>query len=366
MKITIFPSKLSKVFKFADFYYKAIPGSYMESIIETEYDVEWKRLTQAVKLIGDDIVVADLQPMDVGGILRSEEITDSLLKGRKRDGEIDISRSGVYDGLSSFVYEVLEGVDDRIEPHRFYLDRDYRSTTIKSYLPLSEGTNYAGLIELADRMIYTVNQAFGAEDPFFDQGSIFPTAVTPGLFLSPDPVLNTAYLKAQTTISPDNILAILGISGINVVFPSVFCEEEDDLEVLKQKYGEERQNYLDELSLLIRDCHEGIRAGDYVDAWEFANIVTDRKIKVHVRRFEQAVRKGDKSFLKRVKVGFAEGIPTIGEALLNPSKSTLAAVGAEVLKVFCSSIMEKSALKSAQEKYPLASYAYYLREHAEK
>ncbi len=367
MKISIYPHQLSSLFEYVDFSYKAVPGSFINSV----FHEHWRHLSQSAELISDETIVLDLAHSSTGNILYTADITASLIEGGVKNPILPYS--GRYEPLTNFLCKIFNGNHGNIAPHRFYLDKSYRAECIEKHLTQSEGTNYADVIEQVDRLIHDVNRHFGAVDSAIDRNYPFREPETPGLFLSPEPILNAAYIESQRIISPDNVIAILAISGINVVLPSVFCEEEGDLEMLKEICAEERRDYLDELTSMILKCCDGLRAGEYCDAWEFAKEVTDQKIQKHVRSLEQAVMKGDKNFLKRVKVGLEEGIPTICTAHLNPPKSLLAAAksglattGADFLKVFCTSMTDKSALKPAEGNYSLASYAYYLRNQSKQ
>ena len=257
--------------------------------------------------------------------------------------------------LVVFMRHVYSGEKKGVLKHRFFFEEEYRNGMIENKLILSKKGRCTLSLE---RAIELANEFLSYIQPGASKGK---SPDETGLFLCPDPILNRHYLNSQESVTPENILAILAVSGIEVALPSIYCEEADDLEKVREMFAEERQNYLGELSEMIRECHEGIRSGLYDDAWEFARVVTNTKIKEQARQFEKSVKMADKALLKRIEVGIVHGVPAIFESLLDPTKSVFVTAGAEILKVFCTALTEKSNIKIAQERYPLASYAYRIK-----
>lgn len=196
-----------------------------------------------------------------------------------------------------------------------------------------------------------------------------------GMFLSPDPVYNRAYLELNAGLTADNILAGLAIAGINVILPRILVDTGDVLDInyvmedevineVRTKFDSERQSYLDSLRRIVKDCYEGLRKGLYTDVLDYAQKATNQELMVQVRGFENAMRKSDKKLLERIRVGAVQGLPSIAEAALDPKKSILGQTAIELLKVLSRSFAENATYREACDKFPMATYAYRLRSYS--
>lgn len=90
--------------------------------------------------------------------------------------------------------------------------------------------------------------------------------------------MNQFYTRSQTQPSADNILAILAMSGIEVALPKIYSEELDVIDVIKETFESERQDYIVFLRQYVNDCYLGIKAGDYKDVWTFAEFKSNNEL----------------------------------------------------------------------------------------
>jgi hypothetical protein len=311
-------------------------------------DTEWASLRCSAKLVADVFTMHRPEYNEISTGTKGEAgiawLKDSLL-GTSQDAvpnpKLLVDKSALYNLLS----ERFKAADQPELPDWLYSDRH-------KIVKLYEAVEY-----FVDALVTPI------------------TGPNAGVLFSPDPLFNRIFLELNTTVTADNILAILATAGIKITLPAIFVDTGDNLDInyvmedeliaeVREKFESERESYISSLRRIIKDCYEGLRGGLYIDVLDYADKASNQEILVQVQSFEKAIQKSDKKLLDRIRVGAIQGIPSIAEALVDPKKSVLAQIGIELLKVLSKNFAENASFREASEKFPMATYSYRLRSYS--
>lgn len=178
------------------------------------------------------------------------------------------------------------------------------------------------------------------------------------LFLSSNPYINQLYLKSQTRMSAENILAILAMSGVKVVLPSVYAEQTDVIDEIKEKFSAEREDYIAFLRQYINDCYLGIQSGDYKDVWAYAEYKSNNELLGKLYLFEKAVAGSDKKLIRDSIHSVAGKSVAIAQAIisLNPVKA-----GWHLLEALIEAIKGGTDRMNVTKELLMVSYLYQIK-----
>lgn len=178
------------------------------------------------------------------------------------------------------------------------------------------------------------------------------------LFLSSNPHLNKAYSISLDKISGSNILAILAVSGIETILPSVYTEDIDVIDEIKETYKDEREEYIIYLRGFINQCHLGLMSGDYKDTWEFAEYASNNELLVKLHKFERAMSCSDKKLIKDAATNISGKGASIAQSVLS---GNFIGAGWSILEALVTSIKGGTARSNISSELPMVSYAYQIK-----
>jgi hypothetical protein len=179
------------------------------------------------------------------------------------------------------------------------------------------------------------------------------------LFLSSNPHLNRVNSLSLEKVSEPNILAVLAISGIETVLPSVYTENIDVIDEIKETYKDEREDYIVFLRGFVNQCHLGLMSGDYKDVWDFAEYASNNELLVKLHEFERAIASSDKKLIKDVATNISGKGVSIAQSVLSGS---LVGAGWSILEALVTTIKGGTARSNISSELPMVSYAYQIKE----
>lgn len=181
--------------------------------------------------------------------------------------------------------------------------------------------------------------------------------------LSNDPFYTQQFICHLDPNNTDATLGILATAGIEFCLPAIYCKDRETLEKIKEKYEEERLDYLDYLTKHLQEIHIDIVNGDsnIVDLYKFVSRKVAPELKIRAKKFEVAVSKADEKTKRKILIRFNDMIPRIGSALAS-GQGIKASVAEAVLSAFCGSLFEsEAAYREMRVKHPEAAYIYNLK-----
>ncbi|NOD83774.1 hypothetical protein [Ruegeria sp. HKCCD6119] len=180
-----------------------------------------------------------------------------------------------------------------------------------------------------------------------DESKLPIRAPTRDFVLSDSELVNKAYLS-DNSLNATTVTLSLAAVGLDIMLPNINFDllATDELERLKETFGEERAAYLSVISDISTGAFERFSDSDHADLIRWAENETMLKLAPKARILEEAVRKAPERTLKSAGASFwREGIPAIGsayfsggipsagkEAALQSFKAITAAIGGEASK----------------------------------
>lgn len=180
------------------------------------------------------------------------------------------------------------------------------------------------------------------------------------LFLSSDPFANKAYATTGADdLSAEKILAILATSGIEIALPCIYSRDADVIAEIKERFSSERLDYIAYLRGFLKECHLAIKAGDYRDAWHFAQYCSTNDLLVKLHNFESAVARSDKKLLSAAATNISgKGVSILQSAL----SGNWVGAGWEVMSSLIESLRGGTVRSKAKAEYPMVSYVFHIKE----
>jgi len=213
------------------------------------------------------------------------------------------------------------------------------------------------------------NDIFNDED--FDEMSDILRLASPSiqsfqenaLVLSPDIFFTQQYLAERKINNRETSLGILAAAGIEFCMPSIFCKDKEVVYELKEKFSEERLEYLDYLTKHLEIVHAELdsKTPDFDEIWNYAQSKISLPLKIRAEKFEVAVGKAGEKVKNGLVKRAMDSIPAIGSALVSGSGNLQSTIAIEILKILCGSINKATAYEELKEKHPEASYIYKMR-----
>ena len=182
-------------------------------------------------------------------------------------------------------------------------------------------------------------------------------------FLCGDPFYTQQYLSKAKPGSPELTLAILATAGIELSLPAIFCKGNEAIEKIKEKFEQERLDYLDYLTKNLTELHSGImdNALSVDEIYKFAELEISSQLKIRAKKYEVAVSKADNETKKSLVLGIKDMIPSIGSSIAE-GKGLGASVTKGILTAFCGSLFKtKEAYNNMRKKHPEAAFIYQIK-----
>jgi len=178
--------------------------------------------------------------------------------------------------------------------------------------------------------------------------------------LTPDPYFSRKQLDSISTLNKQAILSLFATYGIDFVLPSIFIKEDEKIIEFKEKFAEERLDYLlyldhkaDELLSMVNG-----REASSADLIEYAQRSIAVELKLRADRIESAFQSEGTNAIKYMWSDFKTKIPSIGSNIISGN-----IIGAA--KDFLGSINKghkaSDDITSVLKNYPEAAYLYRIR-----
>jgi len=137
--------------------------------------------------------------------------------------------------------------------------------------------------------------------------------------LTPDPYFSRKQLESISKLNKQAILSLFATYGIDFVLPSIFIKEDEKIIEFKEKFAEERLEYLlyldrkaDELLGMVNS-----REASSVDLIEYAQRSIAVELKLRADRIESAFKSEGKNAIKYMWSDFKTKIPSIGTNIIS-------------------------------------------------
>lgn len=192
---------------------------------------------------------------------------------------------------------------------------------------------------------------------------VFDAVNSDALFLSSDPFANKAHaMKTDADdLSAEKILAILATSGIEIALPRIYSRDPDVIAEIKERFSSERLDYIAYLRGFLKECHLAIKAGNYRDAWQFAQYSSTNDLLVKLHNFESAVAQSDKKLLSTAATSISGKGVSIFQSVLS---GNWVGAGWEVMSSLIASLNGGTERSKAKAEYRMVSYAFHIKESA--
>ncbi|MEO1051143.1 MAG: hypothetical protein AAFX87_10980 [Bacteroidota bacterium] len=181
------------------------------------------------------------------------------------------------------------------------------------------------------------------------------------IFVSNDPILNKLYWNNLKSITPENLLIFLAMSGINFMLPNIYSEDHEVILEIRDRFKSERLEYVSWLRQFLGDCYVSLKDGSYEDYNHYVSFTLGQSLKSSLDKFELAIQNSGLKFLKRLKSGVVDGVPSIGYAILDPNKSWSLELIKQFLKIISGELNRKILISEAREAYPHVSFIHEIK-----
>lgn len=163
------------------------------------------------------------------------------------------------------------------------------------------------------------------------------------LFLPTNESVGADVLMSQG-LTPSRVLGALAVAGIETCMPALPVLPDEELLELKDRCKPEREGYLASLGTHLADARTRIRAGDYVDAAEYAQWETSPRLKLAVLEYERAAQCASVSLLARLNAKLAERSEmiagTVTTFVVCPNQATAAAALSSIIAPTASALVD--------------------------
>lgn len=164
----------------------------------------------------------------------------------------------------------------------------------------------------------------------------------------------------QQGLNATTALLTLAVAGVGIVLPNVSFSRKsvDEIQDIRTKLLEEREQYLGVVSEIADDALGRLTSGEFRGTYEWARNEATLKILPKARRLQSQLTKLDRSLLHRAGYQFwTEGIPAIGKALVSSGKdAAIRAAAEEIIRVVAVTL----AKRIEERKIPEAVYTLKL------
>lgn len=178
--------------------------------------------------------------------------------------------------------------------------------------------------------------------------------------LSPSKVVNQAALLDQG-FNANSAVLCLAAAGVDLVLPNIAVDllAEDEIFDIREKFEEERTEYIIAVTALSRAAVAACQNGDFDGVLRWARNEATFSIVPKARAYEIAVSKHTKNVLKTAGYSlWKNGVPAIGAAYLSGGVVPAASVtGAQILQ----SLIQATTIGKFSKSVPEVSYAMKIR-----
>lgn len=178
--------------------------------------------------------------------------------------------------------------------------------------------------------------------------------------LSTDAFINMNLMRNLKPDSGEAILLLLAASGIDIVLPNMYVSEREDIERFREKFSEERVDYLMYLEKFVASV-SGELAGRFPaldDIYDTAYREFRLNLKLKADRINACAKKEKHRAFSYIKEEAFDRAPTIGAALM---KLDLVEAGKEVFSVLFSAMGAKKDTRKMLQQYKEAAYIYHIK-----
>ena len=153
-----------------------------------------------------------------------------------------------------------------------------------------------------------------------------------------------------TKLNKEALLLMLATSGIEVALPSIFIKEKDEIDYFKEKFEEERLDYLLYLQKSLDEMisHLNTASCNSSEIYDFAKRKFELELKLKIERIHLSVQREGRRALKHMYEYFLDKIPAIGSAAVSLNFKEL---GAQIFEVLFSGIKAKKDTRDLLKEY---------------
>lgn len=299
------------------------------------------RIAVAAQLISDDI--SAFEPDEY--IPSDDQIVETIVLGAMREMDSILRNALVHDRI-----EFYSSMPIKMNMAGIALERslemfsDFRTVIAKT-----------GKEAVASRILAALDAYYPTR--------VFGAANSDVLFLSSDPFANKAHaMKTDADdLSAEKVLAILATSGIEVALPRIYSRDPDVIAEIKERFSSERLDYIAYLRGFLQECHLAIKAGNYRDAWQFAQYGSTNDLLIKLHNFESAVAQSDKKLLSTAATNISGKGVSILQSILS---GNWVGAGWEVMSSLITSLNSGTERTKAEAEYRMVSYAFHIKASA--
>ncbi|MET1253807.1 hypothetical protein [Aliikangiella maris] len=181
------------------------------------------------------------------------------------------------------------------------------------------------------------------------------------IVISPDAFINAHTIRQIDNYSQESILMLLASCGITLTLPSIQAFDTNELDAFKEKFAEERQNYLIYISKFVNEVARELESNkpNISDIYEQAQKSFSLDLKLKARHIDIAIEKAKKKSKKEVNTSLKEKAFSIGSALL---QGNYLKIGEKLFDALVASHKKKKEIGASLSKYEEAAYIYQIKD----